>query len=160
MDKGIYGRRDRLVQEKRHDTYKEWEKWPEPTVCTECKAVFTNGRWSWTDVPEEANKITCPACQRIAENYPAGRVELQGAFLREHWEEILNLIKNEEKKEKGAHPMERIMNVERNEDNVLVTTTGVHMARRIGEALARAYQGELEFQYGDAEKTIRVYWKR
>ena len=32
------------------------------------------------------------------------------------------------------------------------------MARRIGEAVARAYQGNLNFTYGDNEKTIRVQW--
>lgn len=160
MDKGKYGRRDRLVKEKRHDTYKEWGKWPEPTVCTRCKAVFASGRWSWSDIPEEANEVTCPACQRMADNLPAGYVDLSGDFLQEHWDEIKNLIRNEEKKETGDHPMERIMRMEREGDRVLVTTTGIHMARRIGKALARAYQGEMDFQYGDAEKTIRVYWRR
>jgi len=43
---------------------------------------------------------------------------------------------------------------------MLVTTTGVHLARRIGEALSRSYKGEFSFQYGDGEKTLRVYWER
>ncbi|MDQ7838055.1 MAG: BCAM0308 family protein [Thermodesulfobacteriota bacterium] len=161
MDKSQHGRRrDKLVQEKRHDTYKEWGKWPEPTVCTECGSLFQDGRWSWEKPPKEANRVVCPACQRIADDYPAGYVEIKGDFFKQHREELLNLIHNEEELEKGEHPMERIMSIVDGDDHTLITTTGVHMARRIGEALSRAYQGEFSFQYGDAEKTIRVYWSR
>ena len=161
MDKGQYGRRDRLVKEKRHDTYREYGKWPEPTVCTECNALFLGGRWSWKKPPADANRTTCPACQRVADNYPAGYVELKGPFFRIHKEEILNLVRNEEKLEKGEHPLERIMAiVEEDEDAVIITTTGIHVARRIGEAVAKSYQGDFEFRYGDGEKSIRVFWTR
>jgi hypothetical protein len=47
-----------------------------------------------------------------------------------------------------------------NEKPTLVMTTGVHLARRIGEALARAYKGELSFQYLDGEQRIKVHWQR
>ncbi|BCO09902.1 hypothetical protein GF1_22780 [Desulfolithobacter dissulfuricans] len=160
MDKSQYGRRDRLVQEKRHDTYKENKKWAEPTSCTECHAVYIEGRWTWNDLPPEANEVICPACQRIAENYPAGYLELKGSFFKKHQEEMLNLIHNEEKLEKGEHPLERIMAITRENEHTLITTTGVHIARRIGEAISRAYQGDLSFTYGDGEKSIRVLWDR
>jgi NMD protein affecting ribosome stability and mRNA decay len=160
MDKSRYARRDRLVKEKQHDTYKESGKWPEPTMCTECKALFLDGRWSWKKPPVDSNRVICPACQRIADNYPAGHIEIKGPFLKQHREEMLNLIRNEEKQENGEHPMERIMSIVDKKDHTFVTTTGVHMARRIGDALSRAYRGDLDFQYGNAEKSIRVYWHR
>lgn len=160
MDKSQYGRRDRLVQENRHDTYKQQGKWPEPTICNECGSVFKDGRWSWNKLTEEANKVVCPACQRIADNYPAGYVELKGTFFQEHREELLSLICNEEKLEKVQHPMERIISIVREDERTLVTTTGVHVARRIGKALSRAYQGEFSLRYGDDEKSVRVRWNR
>jgi len=46
MDKGQHGRRDRLLKEKRHDTYKEGKKWPEPAACTKCNSVYLEGRWT------------------------------------------------------------------------------------------------------------------
>ncbi|MDD3619339.1 MAG: BCAM0308 family protein [Desulfobulbaceae bacterium] len=158
MDKGKFGRRDRLVKEQHHDTYKESKKRTEPSVCTECGAVFGGGRWTWTNVPLEAAKVVCPACQRTADNYPAGYVELRGHFFNQRREEILNLVRNEEKLEKGEHPMERIMTIAKENDHTLITTTGVHMARRIGEAVVRAYQGDMSFTYGDDEKSVRVQW--
>ena len=160
MDKGQYGRRDRLMQEKRHDTYKEDKKWPEPTVCTKCSSVYLEGRWTWYEPPAKANKVLCPACQRITENYPAGYLELKGSFFKKHREEMLNLIHNEEKQEKGEHPLERIMAIDEEGEHTLITTTGIHIARRIGEAVSSAYQGELSFTYGDGEKIIRIFWSR
>lgn len=160
MDKGQHGRRDRLLKEKRHDTYKEGKKWPEPTACTKCNSVYLEGRWTWYEPPVNANRVICPACQRIIDGYPAGTLTLSGDFFGIHRDEMLNLINNEEKLEKGEHPLERIMKIVREDDHVLITTTGIHIARRIGEAISRAYQGDLSFTYGDGEKTIRILWNR
>ena len=160
MDKGKYGRRDRLVQEKRHDTYREGGKLPEPTVCSECSSVYIEGRWTWYEPSAKANKVVCPACQRIGDNYPAGTLEIRGSFFKQHEEEMRRLIRNEEKQEKGEHPLERIMEIREEGEHTLITTTGIHIARRIGEAISRAYQGEFSFTYGDGEKTIRVLWSR
>jgi len=149
-----------MIQEKRHDTYRERGKWPDPTVCGECGSLFQDGRWSWNKATKEANKVVCPACQRIVDNCPAGYVEIRGTFFKGHREELLNLIRREEKFENGEHPMERIISIVDEVGHTLVTTTGVHIARRIGKALSRAYQGDLSIQYGDDEKSIRVYWSR
>ena len=149
-----------MIQEKRHDTYRERGKWPGPTVCGECGSLFQDGRWSWNKATKEANKVVCPACQRIVDNCPAGYVEIRGTFFKGHREELLNLIRREEKFENGEHPMERIISIVDEVGHTLVTTTGVHIARRIGKALSRAYQGDLSIQYGDDEKSIRVYWSR
>ena len=42
----------------------------------------------------------------------------------------------------------------------MVTTTDIHLARGIGEALEHAYQGELEFHYNEGENLLRVHWAR
>jgi hypothetical protein len=154
------GRKDRLIKEKRHDVYQETHKWPEPTRCTTCGALFSNGRWSWQESPAQAHEALCPACRRIADHYPAGYIEIKGSFFAEHQDEILNLVHNVEKQEKNEHPLERIMSITVESEYPVVTTTGIHLARRIGEALSRAYKGELSFQYPEGEESIRVNWKR
>lgn len=148
------------MQEKGHDAYQELGKWPGPTVCTTCGASFADGRWTWQEAPEYSYKIVCPACQRIADNYPAGHLMIKGSFFEQHREEILNLIHNAERQEKGEHPLERLMAIVDEEDHTMITTTGIHLTRRIGEALSHAYQGHFDFKYGDAEKSIRVTWSR
>jgi NMD protein affecting ribosome stability and mRNA decay len=160
MVKKQYGRKDRLLKEKRHDVYLEKSKIPEPTLCNVCGALFENGRWTWNTTEKKVNRITCPACRRIADRYPAGIIEIRGIFYNEHKDEILNLIHNIENQEKGEHPLERIIATKEANDHTIVTTTGIHLARRIGEALSRSYKGDYYFQYAEAEKSIRVYWER
>jgi len=41
-----------------------------------------------------------------------------------------------------------------------VETTGVHLARRIGDALEDSYQGELELDYLKGQNKVRVSWQR
>ena len=160
MYKGVFGRKDRLVREKRHDVYRLEKKLREPSKCTECGVVFTEGRWSWAEMPEIVKTTTCPACQRIADNVPAGILTLSGSFLDGHRDEVIGLIRNVEALEKGEHPLERIMALEDKAEGLEVRTTGVHVARRIGDALGRSYQGDLSFTYGDGEKSIQVSWRR
>jgi len=160
MDKGTFGRKDRLIKEKRHDAYQEREKLPEPSMCSGCKALFVNGRWTWNTTETDTHVALCPACKRIADKYPAGTIEIKGEFYKQHRLQITNLIHNIEKQEKDERPLERIMTVTDQEGETVVTTTGVHLARRIGEALARSYQGDFSFQYGEGDKNIRVQWHR
>jgi len=149
---------DRLWQEKVHDAYKAKGKLPEPSVCPQCGAVFHQGRWQWLKAPAGAHAATCPACHRIHDHFPAGFVTLKGEFLQGHRDEILNLVHNEEKREKADHPLKRIMAVEEKGDEVLVTTTDIHLARSIGDALHHAYQGELEYHYNPEQSLLRVEW--
>ncbi len=153
-------RRDRMLQDGRHDPYRSRGKYPEPTVCGGCSAVYQGGRWAWVPAPPGARVATCPACQRVADRNPAGRVELRGGFFPSHREEILNLVRNTAESERAERPMERLMGVEEEAGGAVVTTTGVHLARRIGEQLARSYQGSLDLRYGNGESSVRVAWER
>ena len=153
-------RRDRLIQDPRHDAYKSRLKLPEPTVCPECGAVFHQGRWQWSAKPVEAHTELCPACHRIHDQFPAGFVIVNGPFFREHRDELLHLARNEEEREKAEHPLKRIIKIEDQEDGTLITTTDIHLARGIGEALHHAYQGELEYHYNEQENLLRVFWER
>jgi NMD protein affecting ribosome stability and mRNA decay len=160
MSKTRNGRQNRLIKEKRHDAYQQRGKWREPTLCPECGALFTNGRWNWGKAPANANSTLCPACRRILDNLPAGYIQLKGEFFQNHYDEILNLTRNIEQQEKNERPLERIMAIADESDHTMVTTTGIHIARRIGEALSRSYNGDFSFQYADGEKSIRVSWQR
>jgi hypothetical protein len=154
------GRRDKMIQPERQDVYRQRGKYHEPTVCGECGALYESGRWSWGKAPAGAARAVCPACRRITDRFPAGRVELSGEFFRDHRDEILNLVRNAESAEKAERPMERIMAIADEEGRTLVTTTGIHVARRIGESLARSYRGDLDCRYADGADSIRVTWAR
>lgn len=153
-------RKDRLIKDHRKDVYVDQIVLKEPAVCQKCGAVYLNGRWTWKTIDEFVAKTTCPACRRINDNYPAGYVEIKGDFFNRHSSEIKNLVNNVERLEKSERPLERIMSIKDEKNKTIITTTGIHIARRIGEALSRSYQGSYNFQYSDGEKCIRVSWKR
>ncbi|GAF92198.1 unnamed protein product, partial [marine sediment metagenome] len=45
-------------------------------------------------------------------------------------------------------------------DTLVVRTTGVHMVRRLGEALLHAHHGDLALNYRDGEDMLRAQWTR
>jgi NMD protein affecting ribosome stability and mRNA decay len=153
-------RGDRLLEEMDHDPYHSKLKLTEPTVCPECRAIFTHGRWSWGEVPEEARETRCPACQRVHDRVPAAFLTLSGEFRKVHDEEILNLMRNYEEKERSEHPMKRIMDIQESDGDLTVTFTDAHLARGIGEALHHAYAGELEYEYTKGDNMLRATWRR
>lgn len=151
-------RRDGLFKERVHDAYKAKGKLPEPAVCSQCGAVFHEGRWHWRQAPANAHGAICPACHRIHDHYPAGFLTLKGEFFRAHREEIMRFVRNHEKHERAEHPLKRIMTVEEINSATLVTTTNIHLARGMGELLHHAYQGGLKFHYNPEQNLLRVSW--
>lgn len=162
MKKGHIFRQERarIFKDERNDVYRERQKYKEPTVCPNCSALFIKGRWTWQETTdEEIHEALCPACKRIEDNYPAGFVEMSGSFFEEHYGEIMHMIKNLERTESDEHPLERIMGIDSEKGKTMITTTGIHLPRRLGDALKHAYQGDLDISY-DAENYIRVSWQR
>ena len=154
-------RRDRLLQEAEHDSYKTRGKLPDPTICTHCGAVFRGGRWQWgVMAPADAHRANCPACWRVQDHYPAGFVFLEGDFLLAHREEIGHLVRNEAERQRAEHPLKRVMAIDESETGLRVSTTDIHLARAIGEAVHHAYQGQLEFHYNPEGALLRVHWSR
>lgn len=153
-------RRDRLIQEANHDPYRTDSKMSSPAVCPDCGAVFLRGRWTWeTAAPESASHV-CPACQRIREQVPAAFLTLEGSFLVKHRDEIMGLIANLQREQEKEHPLKRIMSVKEQDSATTLELTDPHLARGIGEALHRAFGGELEYNYNKGETLLRVAWRR
>ena len=142
------------------DGYKMRGKPAEPSVCGECGVVFHGGRGSWAAKPANAHDILCPACHRIRDAAPAGYLTLEGKFVAEHRDDLRHVLHSVESKEKAEHPLQRIMEIKEGSETINVTTTDVHLVRAMGEALHRAYHGELEFKYGEDENMVRAHWKR
>jgi len=70
------------------------------------------------------------------------------------------LARHEEAAEKAEHPLNRIANIERTDAGVVIATTDIHLPRRIGEAIERAYRGTLEMHFDDAAYFMRADWRR
>ena len=153
-------RRNTFIQEFVHDSYKSWGKPTEPTLCPECGALFHQGRWQRLAAPAGAHKALCPACHRIRDRFPAGFVMLGGEFLRSHRREVVRLMRHVERRASAEHPLQRIMDITRENGDIAVSTTDPHLARALGVAVHRAYRGKLEFHYNPGQNLLRVHWER
>src|SRR5208282_6015833 len=99
--------RDQII-----DPYKQTGKLHEPTVCPQCGAVYHEGRWQWLPHPEAALPSLCQACHRINDHFPAGIITMTGKLVGTHKDEIVHLLRHQEKAEKSEHPLNRIMEID------------------------------------------------
>lgn len=151
-------RHNNLFQEQVHDAYKAEAKLAGPARCAHCGAVYHEGRWQWLTAPDQVHEVTCPACHRMADHYPAGILIIKGDFFQTHRDEVMSLLHHCEQRERAEHPLKRIMAVEEVAAGAQVSTTDLHLARGMGEALHHAYQGKLEFHYSLDQNLLRVSW--
>ena len=139
-------------------------------ICPKCRAIYRNKRWV-IDGKEFAALTRkgagtgiawrrCPACRKIEDGFPSGVVTLSGGYLRDHREDILNLIRNEEKRAMGFNPLERIIRMEDKGEGLEIATTDEKLAQRIGREVRKACQGTVEYKWSEDSKLLRVNWAR
>jgi hypothetical protein len=102
----------------------------------------------------------CQACHRINDGFPAGIVTLTGELLSSKKTEILQLVHHQEEIEKKEHPMNRIIGIEEGPGRIVISTTDIHLPRRIGETLKRTFRGKLDLAYEEDGYFVRVDWHR
>ncbi|HOO45526.1 MAG TPA: hypothetical protein PLM29_04800, partial [Deltaproteobacteria bacterium] len=83
-----------------------------------------------------------------------------GSYLLDHRKEIMNLIQNIIREEEERSPLKRVIDFTEDNREVCVSLTDDHLARHIGEAVYKAYNGELEVKFSEEEKFVRMYWRR
>jgi NMD protein affecting ribosome stability and mRNA decay len=148
------------------DPYIEEAGMSEPSLCDSCGAVYLNKRW-YVDAKAASlenrritRTVTCPGCRKVKDGYAEGYVALSGDYLWQHEEEIRNIIKNEEKKAKDKNPLEKIISIERQGDELVIETTEEKLAEHFGRAINKAHQGELKVTWTDDHAICRVSWSR
>ncbi len=160
MDKARLSQKDKLFKPERIDPYQATMPSKGPAFCGDCGASYKAGRWSWQAADVAAERTSCPACRRKADEAPAGTLTLKGPFVLAHHQEIVNLINHVEQAEKESHPLERLMRITPYSEGLVVTTTGTHLASRIGHALDSAFQGRSIYRHNDQRTQVDVDWSR
>jgi NMD protein affecting ribosome stability and mRNA decay len=155
------------MAERSTDPYRQKLGATETAICKKCGMVYRNKRWLLDEAElnrlsgeREVTKVACPACQRIADDNPAGIVTLSGSYLLEHENDILNMIKRTEARSRTKNPLGRIMEIKQ-EDNVLtISTTEDKLAQKLGREVYKAHKGELHYSWSHDLHFVRVNWKR
>ncbi len=166
-----YNARTKKVQpDDLKDPYMSAIEYKDMDVCRVCRNIYHNKRWVKDNdlferlmkKPEKVSYTVCPSCRKIETHYFEGIVELKGDFLFEHKDEILNLIKNTEKRADYINPLYRIGDIEIDEKDktIRLATTSADLAQRIGKNIEKAYEGVLGLSFSDDNKLVRVHWER
>jgi hypothetical protein len=140
------------------DPYRWTHKPPLAAVCPQCGAVYQEGRWHWADRPAIAVEVTCQACHRANDKFPAGVVTLAGGRLARLKDQLIQLARHQEEAERPEHPLNRILGIEEKDGRIVISTSDIHLPRRIGEAIERAYKGELKIHFDKNNYFVRVDW--
>ena len=85
---------------------------------------------------------------------------MRGGFIWKHRDEILNLIRNESNNALSDNPLERVMSLETEGEDVVLTTTNERLAQRIGRVLHSAYSGHINYKWSEDNKLARIDWIR
>ncbi|GMR04439.1 MAG: BCAM0308 family protein [Thermodesulfobacteriota bacterium] len=135
-------------------------------VCKKCGAVYHNKRWSLdADTVKmafsgKATEVLCPACQKIKDGFAGGFVTIQGGFIKDHSEEILNLVRNKEKRAMHNNPLDRIIEIKKKSGSIEIKTTTDKLAQRIGQMVKKTFNGDIEYKWSSDVKLARVVWTR
>jgi NMD protein affecting ribosome stability and mRNA decay len=161
---GQYGKfRERRLR----DPYIPVKGWPEPTICPRCEALYAKKRWQFSDkllLAAKNNRETeyhkCPACHKIEDGYPMGIINLSGPFVAEHREELVSMLKSEERRAMQKNPLERFIKIEKRNGGLYAETTSDALALRVGHLLTRAYKGKHEYHWRSGDKYVEIDWRR
>ena len=162
MDKYQKSRKDKLFKSHPFDPYATPLRPGGSARCPQCGAAYHEGEWHLHGPvgPGPVDATVCPACRRIEDRAAAGQVRISGRFLATHEQEIRQLIHHAEQQVRQTHVLERLIAVDCKDDELLATTTGTHLANRIGHDLEAAYDGTCSYRYSDSEVYLSVDWHR
>jgi hypothetical protein len=92
---------------------------------------------------------------RVEGRYPAGTIRIHDVAAGER-AEVRRMIANVLEREREEHPLERVMDVVDEDANLVVTTTGLHAARCVADALKRRYKDGVTIRYGAGPRLVTV----
>ena len=145
------------------DPYLTRKSYKEPTVCPRCGLIYRHRRWQRMpdfDVNQAVERHKCPACRKEEDHYVMGIVSISGDFFKPRRDEIINMLRNEEKKSLIHNPLDRIMAIIDEESGMRVETTSESLAVHLGRMLYHAYGGDVDYRFSDDQKLARVFWYR
>lgn len=139
----------------------------EAATCEECHALYQSKRWFFDEKlydklvgAGKVRQVLCPGCRKVKDHYVEGYLTLSGDFLVEHKNEIVILLEKEAARVGKRSFDDRIIQITPEGDKLVVETTTEKLAQHLGRTIYKAYKGDLNFQWSEPNRFVRVYWHR
>ena len=145
------------------DTYLPKLSPKEVIQCSGCGAFYHRRHWMLATpvgfkLPVHVHPICCPACRKIKQGYPSGELSLRGIETAER-QEILRILRNEEKQARAKNPLELIMGLQETDGHWKVETTTEKLAQRLGRSIKKARGVKLVYKWCNNNKVVRIVWE-
>jgi len=101
-----------------------------------------------------------PVADRNPSAESGGVIRISGAFLLDHEEDILNLVKHQGSLSEQKNPTAKVTTIEKSDGTIVVTASDHNLVMKIGKALTHAYKGSHNYKFRDGDKFVEVDWKR
>jgi len=131
-------------------------------ICKVCHAICPEKHWSYDERLYEAyqdakgvESVVCEGCHRVKMKDFHGTVYIEGKVLKEKKDELLRLIKNEEKRDLPTHTLSRIYDIIDEKSRLVVHTLNQRLAFNIGMQLKKTFRGKLHI-LREGERKIGV----
>jgi len=119
-------------------------------VCKVCHAVCPEKHWHYDENLYEAyheakgvENVLCEGCHRIKMKDYSGTVYIEGNILKQNKDELIRVMRNEEKIDLRTHYLSRIFDIIDEKDRLVVHTLNQRLALNIGMQLKKTYKGKL-----------------
>ncbi len=126
--------------------------------CPRCGLPRAGARFGWGGGSAGAHAERCPACGQVHDEFPSGTVILSGEGFIERRKQVLEWMVTLAKTLDRDHPGKLIESIEQRGAEVLIRTSDAGVARRIGDALCKAFGGALEYRYPHPATMLNVEW--
>lgn len=133
-------------------------------ICKGCLASHHDKHWYTQDetlrrgLPQDAIEALCPGCYRIENNIWEGTVEIGGDLDINTRKSIEAMIANVETDCWKDNPASRILKTSEENSKVVIKTTTVWLAKRIGKELEKTFKGNLEMKDSPEKETVFIRW--
>ncbi len=141
-------------------------------VCTECNAVFNGKKWNSSHGLSQKSVANldptlCTACKRIRDKVALGTVHLEGRVIDSRLDEIMRMIRREERIEQSHNHCSRILDITSNGRKMTIRTVNSSLAIHIARQFKKTFKGRIDI-YKDtpghrprnkqSEGTVSVKW--
>ena len=141
---------------------KEAETGKGMVICKSCQAVFYKKSWHHSKnlKPKTYNlePKLCPACQMIKNHQFEGEITITN-IPENHYQELINLIKNFCQRAYEIDPMDRLIGIKKTKDGLIVTTTENQLAVKLAKKIKDVFKKvQIKISYSSEPSEV-VYIK-